>query len=102
MVAIVSGKVRSSVAALATSNLLLGTVAFTIAGCLTPLRRWRHLGFVAGGAWLMSLINVAFLGVSISEWIGGAIAIALMMGLGGAISGILRKEIAPLDSSPKS
>lgn len=77
---------------LAVSNLLLGTVAFTIAGCLAPPRRWRHLGFVAFGAWFTSLINVVFFGVSIPQWIGGAIFMAIFMGLGGAISYLFKRD----------
>src|SRR5947207_2835487 len=65
------------------SNLLLGTLAFTIAGCLAPPARWRHLGLVAIGCWVTGLINVAFFSVSISQWIGGAIFIAIAMGIGG-------------------
>ncbi len=68
------------------SNLLLGTVGFTIAGCLAPPARWRHLGLVALGAWFVGLINVAFFGTRVLQWIEGAIFLAVMMGIGGAIS----------------
>lgn len=88
-----------SLTALAVSNFLFGTVAFTIAGCLTPLKRWRHLRFVAVGAWFASLINVVFFGVTIPQWIGGAIFMAIIMGLGGAISFVLRREIKPSASA---
>jgi len=50
---------------MAASNFLLGTVAFTIVGCLAPRERWRHLGFVAIGAWFTSLINVLFFGLTV-------------------------------------
>jgi hypothetical protein len=72
--------------AIAVSNLLLGTIGFTIAACLTPADRWRQLGIVAVGVWLTSLVNVFFAGFSIVQWIFGAISIAVMMGVGGSIS----------------
>ena len=74
------------------ANLLLGTVGFTISGCLAPPRRWRHLGFVAFGVWLSSLLNVVFFGVSASVWAAGAIGAAAMMGIGGAISYLFKKD----------
>ena len=77
------------------SNLLLGTVAFTIAGCLAPRDRWSHLGFVALGAWLTSLLNVVFFGVTIPQWIGGAIFMAIIMGVGGAISYAFKRDTKP-------
>jgi hypothetical protein len=77
--------------AVAVSNLLLGTVAFTIVGCLAPPRRWRHLAFVALGGWFTSLINVVFFGVSIPQWIGGAIFMAIIMAIGGGISYVFKK-----------
>ena len=56
--------------ALGLSNILLGIVGFTIAGCLAPPgNRWRHLSLVAVGVWLSGLINVAFFGVTIPRWI---------------------------------
>jgi hypothetical protein len=81
--------------AVAVSNLLLGTVAFTIAGCFAPPRRWRHLAIVAVGAWLTSLINVMFFGVGIAQWIGGAIFMAIIMGIGGAISYVFKRDTKP-------
>ena len=81
--------------AAAVSNLLLGTVAFTIVGCLAPPGRWRHLAFVALGAWFTSLINVVFFGVSVPQWIGGAIFMAIIMGIGGGISYVFKKDTRP-------
>jgi hypothetical protein len=78
--------------ALAVPNVLLGTVAFTISGLLAPGNRWRHLAFVAVGAWLTSLFNVAFFGVSMPQWIGGAIFMAVVMGIGGGISYVLKRD----------
>ena len=78
--------------AAAASNFLLGTVAFAIVGCLAPPDRWRHLGFVAIGAWFTSLINVLFFGVTVPQWIFGAIVMAIIMGFGGAISFVFKKR----------
>jgi len=80
------------VLALAASNFLLGTVAFTIVGCLAPPDRWRHLGFVAIGAWFTSIINVLFFGISLPQWIFAAIFIGIIMGFGGAISYVFKKK----------
>lgn len=77
------------------SNVLLGTVAFTIAGCLAPPGRWRHLGFVALGAWFTSLINVVFFGVTIPQWIGGAIFMVIVMAIGGGISYVFKRDTKP-------
>jgi hypothetical protein len=81
--------------ALIASNFLLGTVAFTIVGCLAPLSRWRHLGFVALGAWFTSLINVVFFGVTIPQWVAGAIFMAIIMGIGGSLSYLFKRETKP-------
>ncbi|HKP38046.1 MAG TPA: hypothetical protein VJT71_14410 [Pyrinomonadaceae bacterium] len=81
---------RSQVA-LIISNFFLGTVAFTISGCLAPPPRWRHLGSVAIGAWLTSLINVLFFHVNIAHWVGSAIFIAIIMGIGGGTSYLFKK-----------
>jgi hypothetical protein len=77
------------------SNLLLGTVGFTIAGCLAPPGRWRHLAFVALGAWLTSLVNVLFFGVTIPQWISAAIFTAIIMGIGGGISYVFKRNTHP-------
>lgn len=84
--------------AIATSNFLLGTVAFTIVGCLTSIARWRHLVIVAALAWLTSLVNVAFLGTTMSQWIGSAVFIAVMMGIGGGLSYLFKTTSNPLRS----
>ena len=81
--------------AVAASNLLLGTVGFTIAGCLSPPGRWRHLSVVAVGVWLAGLINVAFVGVTIPQWIGSVIFIAIIMGIGGALSYVFKRDSKP-------
>lgn len=72
--------------AVAASNFLLGAVAFTIVGCLTPTPRWRQLTTVAAVAWLTSLINVVWFGITMSQWIHGIIFMAVIMGIGGGLS----------------
>ena len=74
------------------SNLLLGTVAFTIVGCLAPAPRWRHLRYVALGSWLTSVINVLFFHVAIPHWIASAFFIAIIMSIGGGISHLLKPD----------
>lgn len=72
-------------AAIAVSNMLLGTIGFTISGSHTSGKRWRHLFIVAVGLWLSSLMNL-MLGLSILHWIAAIPVILVMMGVGGAIS----------------
>jgi len=77
--------------AIVVSNLLLGTLGFVISGCLAPPNRWRHLLLVAFGVWLTGLINVVIAHVSIGQWVGSLLAVALMAGVGGAISYVFKK-----------
>lgn len=81
--------------AIAASNILLGTVGFVISGCLAPGNRWRHLAYVGLGVWLFGLFNVLFLGFGIVQWFFGIILVALMMGVGGAISYAFKKDTGP-------
>ena len=78
--------------AIAASNLLLGTVGFVISGCLAVGSRWRHLAYVGLGVWLAGLMNVLLFGFSIAQWFFGIIGVALMMGLGGAISYVFKRD----------
>ena len=68
------------------SNLLLGTVGFIISGCLATGNRWRHLAYVALGAWATSVINVLFLGVEVEQWMLSGFFMAFIMGMGGGLS----------------
>lgn len=77
---------------IAVSNLLLGTVGFTISGFLATGDRWRHLGYVALGAWGASFVNVLFFGVTVGYWGVGAFVIALMMGAGGGLSFLFKRS----------
>ena len=81
-----------AVAAIALSNVLLGTIGFVISGCLAPARRWNHLAAVALGVWITGLVNVAIMGITLMQWAASAVLIALMMGLGGALSYLFRRE----------
>lgn len=89
-------------------------IGFAISGCLAPPGRWRHLGFVAAGVWLLNMVVIAFFfsyvaktmsgGVEIMTRPGGAIFRVTMlgigsamwfcvaMGLGGALSYIFKKD----------
>jgi len=52
--------------AVGVSNLVLGSAAFAISGCLVKVNRFRHLFVVAGVAWLGTLLYVVF-GVTTPE-----------------------------------
>src|SRR5712671_6455708 len=67
---------------IAASNILLGTIGFVLSGSLARGPRWPHLGFVAAGLWLTSLINVFFMGFAPVQWLLGGIMIVVMMGVG--------------------
>jgi hypothetical protein len=82
------------VLALAVSNILLGTVGFTIAACLAPAVRWRHLVLVALGVWLTSLLNVVFFSTTVVQWLLGGVLTTIMMAVGGAISYLFRRDRA--------
>lgn len=75
---------------LGASNLVFGTLAFAICGVRAPGRRWLHLAFVAFGSWIAGLVNVLFLGLTVAQWAAGIVFIALIMGLGGAVSFLFR------------
>jgi hypothetical protein len=81
-----------AVIAVAISNLICGTIAFTISGVLAPPPRWRHLFFVALGSWLLSIINVLAFGVSVQQWLVGAVAMAVVMGAGGGLSYLFKAD----------
>ncbi len=78
--------------AIALSNLLFGTVGFTIVGCRAPGARWPHLWRVALGSWIASLINVAFGFTNLAQWVFASVFMILIMGLGGALSYLFRKD----------
>lgn len=78
--------------AIALANLGFGTVAFAIIGCIAPPGRWPHLLLVALFTWLSSAVNIILIGATVPQWIGGSIATLIMMGLGGAISFLFKRE----------
>ena len=87
-----SADARTAVIALGISNLLTGTIAFTIAGCLAPRRRWPHLATVAAGSWMLNFLTVILFGYTVMQWLSTSIWVAMVMGLGGAISYLWRPK----------
>ena len=75
-----------NILAIALSNIIFGTVGFTISGCIVKTNRFKHLYQVALGVWLLSLINVAFGMVDIQQWLVSILSVLLMMGMGGGLS----------------
>ncbi len=75
-----------NVLAIALSNIIFGTVGFTISGCIVKINRFRHLYQVALGVWLLSLVNVALGLVDIQQWLVSILSVLLMMGMGGGLS----------------
>lgn len=67
------------------SNLITGVIAFTFIGCLTPVRRFRHLVVVAFAAWLSGLLNVLLFGNPIAAWIVSLVYLSLVMIAGGLL-----------------
>ena len=68
------------------ATLLFGTVAFTIAGCLTPVNRFRHLSLVASVAWATSFVNLLLGFATLSTWILGIVVTFVVMAAGGGLS----------------
>jgi len=79
------------------ANLVLGAVGFTISGVLARGPRWRHLAIVAVAYWVSSLANIYLTGMLVQQWLFGAIWVAAMMGVGGALSFVFK----PSGQSPK-
>ena len=73
------------------SNLITGVIAFTFIGCLTPVRRFRHLLVVAFAAWLSGLLNVLLFGNSIVAWIVSVVYLTLVMIVGGLLSYLFKR-----------
>lgn len=69
----------------ATVIILLGAIGFCIAGCLTKVDRFKHLGMVFLGAWFSGVINV-IIGQPLSMWLASSVSVAYMAILGGGLS----------------
>jgi hypothetical protein len=80
---------RLPLAAIVVSNLVFGTVGFTVSGCLVRKNRFKHLRAVAVVTWLTGLINVWALGTSLVQWVASALFVATIMALGGGLSFLL-------------
>lgn len=76
----------NNMAAIASSNFIFSTLGFFIAGCLTRFSRFNHLIKVVFAVWFVSLINVAFFGVTPANWAAGIVFHFITMGIGGGLS----------------
>ena len=74
------------------ASLFLGSVGFTIVGCRAKDNRWHHLAYVAVGTWLISIVNVMLGFSSLSQWFVSSFFVALMMGTGGVLSLVFKKQ----------
>ena len=83
MSAVSGGSVNQ--AYLGLSNIFFGTVGFAISYVWTKTHRMPHLFAVAGGTWILSIINVFFGYGTIITWIFALIPVLLMMGLGSLV-----------------
>tara|TARA_A100001037_G_scaffold305630_1_gene346555 strand:- start:1454 stop:1828 length:375 start_codon:yes stop_codon:yes gene_type:complete len=89
----VVGGQGATITALALSNMLLGTTAFCISGCMIQEARWKHLAIVATFCWLTSLVNVIVEFMTIADWISSIVWILIWAGLGGGLSFIVKPKI---------
>ncbi len=83
---------KRPVFAIAASHFLLGTVGFTISGCLAKSRRWTYLANVAVFVWIAGVVNVIFAHVTLMHWFASFFAVASMMIAGGAISFLFKRN----------
>lgn len=81
--------------AVGVSDSLMLLVGFVISGCLARGNRWRHLARVAVGVWLVGLNNLFFADFGFGRWLLSSIGVALMMGIGGAVSYLFRRGNRP-------
>lgn len=86
VVGIAGGSGARNMAAIAISNFLFSTVAFTICGALSPQTRWQQLGIVTLLAWILSAVNMLFAPITVFMWLGGLFFMAVTAGIGGALS----------------
>ena len=77
---------------IAVSNLLISTALLTASACLAPRgNRWAHIGYVALGLWLTSIVNT-LMGVSLVMWLFGCIPIAICAAIGGGLSYVFKRD----------
>jgi hypothetical protein len=80
----------------AATAFLLGIAGFTLSGYFASAHRWNHLVLVAFGAWFFCILKGIFIGGSVLTGIVVAIIMAILMGIGGALSCVFKKNITPL------
>jgi cation transport ATPase len=68
------------------ASFVFGTVAFTIAGCLTPVHRFRHLSVVAAITWATSIVNVLLGLGTIGAWTLSIVFSFALVAAGGSLS----------------
>ena len=76
---------------IAASNILLGSVGFTISGLSTKANRFTHMLKVALVVWLIGSMNVIFLQTTVSQWFTSIPFILIMMAVGTAVSYTINK-----------
>lgn len=84
--ALAGSAIEFNIMAIAVSNVIFMVVGFTISGALAKENRFKHLLHVAIGVWLSSLINVAFFGTTLANWVFSIAFVIIAMGIGGALS----------------
>lgn len=82
---------ESLMSIIALSNLILGTIAFCISGCMMQEDRWKHLAIVATFAWLTSIANVIAGWVTLGQWMLSIVWMFVMAGAGGGLSFLINK-----------
>jgi hypothetical protein len=78
--------------AIAAGNLLVSVMGFTISGALARTDRFKHLLKVALGLWFLNLVNVLFVGVTLTQWVLSIAVIFVAMGIGGLLSFLFVKN----------
>jgi hypothetical protein len=86
------GNATSYMWALEISNAIFMTLGFTISGCLATGNRWRHLAYVALGAWVVGINNVFFFGFTVEQWMLSAFFVAFVMAVGGGLSFLFKRS----------
>ena len=74
------------------SNLITGVIAFTFIGCLTPVRRFRHLIVVAFAAWLSGLLNVVVFHNPVAAWMVSIVYLTIVMVVGGLLLYLFKRS----------